>query len=90
MTLITLLTATPIDLFVGSTLFTVGEFKSLVKLELVVFTVVLSADTQLKLSDITLKTIATAKSNFLLIIPPPNPKTTPTLFNNLNRYFIKF
>jgi hypothetical protein len=88
--LITLLTATPIALFVGSTLFTVGEVKSVAELELVVFTVVLSADTQLKPNDSTLKTIATAKSNFILIIPPPNPKTTPILFNNLNKYFIKF
>ncbi|WP_218105079.1 hypothetical protein, partial [Methanobacterium sp. A39] len=50
----------------------------------------LTVDTLHKLSDAMLKTIAIAKSNFFLILPPPNPKTTPTIFNNLNIKFPKF
>jgi hypothetical protein len=60
---------------VGSIFFIVGAVKS---------ELALTADTLHKLSDTMLKTIATAKNNFLLILPPPNPKTTPTIFNNLN------
>ena len=88
-TLIALLTAMFVALFVGSVLLTVGAVKSAVAF-FVAFAVVVAADTLHKLSDAMLKTIATAKNNFILILPPPNPKTTPTIFNNLNIKFPKF
>jgi hypothetical protein len=83
--LITSFTTTFVALFEGLILFIVGAVKSALKiLEFVALRVVLAADTLHKLNDTTQKKIAIAKSNFLLILPPPHPKTTPTIFNNLN------
>jgi hypothetical protein len=81
-TLIALLVMIFVALFVGSTVFTVGAVKSVD--ELVALTVALAADTLLKVSNATLKTMSIAKNNFTLILPPPCPKTTPAIFNNLN------
>ena len=90
MTLIDLLTATFVALFAGSALFIVGAVKSVLEAELVALTVPLAADTLLKLSNATPKTISVAKNNFTLILPPPCPKITPTIFNNFNIHFLKF
>lgn len=89
-TLIVLLTATFTALFDGFVRVIVGAVKSIVELELVIFTVALVADISLKLTNAMLETINTAKINFILILPPPNPKTMPKIFNNLNILSYKF
>jgi len=37
-----------------------------------------------------IETIIIAKKNLILILPPPNPKNTPKIFNSLNMFFKKY
>ena len=82
-TLIVLLVTTFVVLFAGLMAFMVGAVKSVVEVTLVAFTAVSVAHTLLRLIITMLKTISIAKKNFILILTPPDPKTTHNIFNSL-------